>query len=64
MNEPSVQNVKTNELFVKSFEESEMPSDFLTSHKTSDSGCMTAVSSGGHINSNASTVLTVLWEGM
>ncbi len=46
MNEPSVQNVKTNELFVKSSEEFKMPSDFLTSHQTSDGRCKTAVSSG------------------
>ncbi len=46
MNEPSVQNLKTNELFVKSSEEFKMPSDFLTSHQTSDGRCKTAVSSG------------------
>ncbi|XP_058626100.1 zinc finger protein Xfin isoform X1 [Onychostoma macrolepis] len=63
-NEASVQNVKTNELFVKSSEEFEMPSDFLTSHQTSDVRCKTAVSGGEQKKSNASTILSVLWEGM
>uniref|UniRef100_A0A8C2DT44 C2H2-type domain-containing protein n=1 Tax=Cyprinus carpio TaxID=7962 RepID=A0A8C2DT44_CYPCA len=42
-NEPSVQNVKTCELLVKSSEEFEMP--LFTPHQTSDGRCQTAVSS-------------------
>ncbi|KAK2916151.1 hypothetical protein Q8A67_000525 [Cirrhinus molitorella] len=38
-NEPTVQNVKTNELLVKSSEEFERPSHFFTSHQTSDGRC-------------------------
>ncbi|XP_050961781.1 uncharacterized protein LOC127162905 isoform X3 [Labeo rohita] len=39
MNEPTVQNVKTNELFVKSSEEFKMPSHFFTTSQTSDGRC-------------------------
>lgn len=63
MNEPSLQHVKTNDLFDIS-EEFEMPSDFLTSHQTSDGRCKTAVSSGEQKKSNASTILSVFWKGM